>query len=87
MKADQVWPVNLGNPDEFTILDFAKMVQKLIPTQSQFVFHPLPQDDPRQRKPDITLAKKVLNWEPTVKLEDGLKKTLEYFKTELQGSK
>ena len=83
MKSDYVWPVNLGNPDEFTILEFAKMVQKIIPTQSELVFYPLPQDDPRQRKPDITLAQKHLGWEPSVKLEQGLQKTLAYFKTEL----
>jgi nucleoside-diphosphate-sugar epimerase len=83
MGVHQITPVNLGNPDEFTILEFAELVRKLVPTKSALTFHPLPQDDPKQRKPDITLAKKVLNWEPRVKLEAGLKKTLEYFKTEL----
>jgi nucleoside-diphosphate-sugar epimerase len=80
MKANYVWPVNLGNPDEFTILGFAEAVRKLIPTESKLTFHPLPQDDPKQRKPDIALAKKILDWEPKIKLEDGLKRTLEYFK-------
>jgi len=80
MKTDYVWPVNLGNPDEFTILGFAEAVRKLIPTESTLKFHPLPQDDPKQRKPDIALAKKLLGWEPTVKLEEGLKRTLEYFR-------
>lgn len=80
MKVDYIWPVNLGNPEEFTILEFAEQVKKLIPTKSELTFHPLPQDDPKQRKPVITLAKKVLNWEPKVKLEEGLAKTLHYFK-------
>jgi nucleoside-diphosphate-sugar epimerase len=84
MKADYVWPVNLGNPDEFTILEFAEMVRKLIQTKSTLTFHELPQDDPKQRKPDITLANKILNWSPKVKLEQGLQKTLAYFKTEIQ---
>jgi dTDP-glucose 4,6-dehydratase len=80
MKTDYVWPVNLGNPDEFTILGFAEAVKKLIPTDSKLAFHPLPQDDPKQRKPDIALAKKLMGWEPKIKLEEGLKRTLEYFK-------
>lgn len=81
MKKDYVWPVNLGNPDEFTILEFAEIVKQLIPTQSKLEYRELPQDDPKQRKPDIALAKKLLDWEPRIKLEQGLKKTLEYFKT------
>ncbi len=83
MKTDYVWPVNLGNPEEFTILEFAEAVKRLIPTESKIVFQSLPEDDPKQRKPDITLAKKLMGWEPQVKLEAGLKRTLEYFKTEL----
>jgi nucleoside-diphosphate-sugar epimerase len=81
MKADYAMPVNLGNPDEFTILEFAEAVCKLIPTQSALTFRKLPQDDPKQRKPDISLAKKILDWEPQIKLEVGLARTLEYFKT------
>ncbi|MCA9401858.1 MAG: SDR family oxidoreductase [Candidatus Omnitrophica bacterium] len=73
-------PVNIGNPDEFTILEFAKLVIKQSGTKSQIVYKPLPTDDPKQRKPDITLAKKHLKWKPAVKLEKGLKETLEYFK-------
>jgi len=80
MQSDYVWPVNLGNPDEFTILGFAEAVRKLIPTDSALKFYPLPQDDPKQRKPDIALARERLGWEPQVKLEEGLKRTLEYFK-------
>ena len=81
MKADYIWPVNLGNPNEFTILEFAEKVKKVISTKSQLVYQPLPQDDPKQRKPDIALAKKLLNWEPKVQLEEGLAKTLAYFKS------
>ena len=80
MKTDYAMPVNLGNPDEFTILEFAEAVKKLIPTRSELTFRELPGDDPKQRKPDITLAKKLMGWEPKVKLADGLVRTLEYFK-------
>jgi len=80
MKADHVWPVNLGNPGEFTILQFAEMVKRVVPTKSGLRFEPLPSDDPKQRKPDIALAKKVLDWEPEVALEEGLARTLEFFR-------
>ena len=73
-------PVNLGNPDEFTILELANKILKLTKSKSKIVFKPLPEDDPLKRKPDITLAKKELNWEPKIKLEDGLIQTIEYFK-------
>ncbi|MFP5222617.1 MAG: UDP-glucuronic acid decarboxylase family protein [Acidobacteriota bacterium] len=72
-------PVNLGNPGEFTILELAKLVIEYTGSKSKIEYRPLPSDDPRQRKPDITLAKSALGWEPTVKLADGLKKTIEYF--------
>jgi UDP-glucuronate decarboxylase len=72
-------PVNLGNPDEFTILELAELVIKSINSKSKIIFKPLPQDDPKQRKPDISLAENLLKWKPSVKLEDGLKKTIEYF--------
>ena len=78
-------PVNLGNPVEFTIRSLAEMVIKLTGSKSKIVFLPLPQDDPRQRKPDISLAKKELNWEPTVDLETGLGRTIEYFRKTLNG--
>ena len=81
MRTEYVWPVNLGNPGEFTILEFAEMVKKVVPTQSQLRFEPLPSDDPKQRKPDHALAKKILAWEPRVNLEEGLKLTLQFFKT------
>jgi UDP-glucuronate decarboxylase len=74
-------PVNVGNPVEFTMLELAEKVIKLTGSKSQIIFQPLPQDDPLQRQPIIDLAKKELNWEPHVGLEDGLKKSIEYFKS------
>jgi len=73
-------PINIGNPDEFTILELARKVIQMTASGSEIVFNPLPQDDPKQRRPDITLAKKLLKWEPKIKLEDGLQKTIEYFR-------
>ncbi len=73
-------PVNIGNPTEFTILEFAKLVLKLMASKSEIVYKPLPQDDPKQRRPDITRAKKLLGWEPKVDLETGLRQTIEYFR-------
>jgi len=82
---DFIGPVNLGNPAEFTIKELAELVLKLIPqSASQIVYQPLPEDDPRQRRPDIALAQKKLNWAPQIKLEDGLKATIEYFKEKLK---
>ena len=72
-------PVNLGNPNEFTILQLAELVIKIIGNKNNIIFKSLPQDDPMQRKPDITLAKEELDWEPSVMLEKGLVKTIEYF--------
>lgn len=73
-------PVNIGNPGEFTILQFAKLVIKTAQSKSKIVHKPLPMDDPKQRKPDIRLAKKHLNWSPKVKLEQGLVETINWFK-------
>lgn len=74
-------PVNIGNPGEFTMLELAELVIRLTGSKSQLTFQPLPQDDPKQRRPDISLAKKELNnWQPTVPLEEGLKRTIAYFK-------
>lgn len=73
-------PVNLGNPGEFTMLELAELVLKLTGSKSKIVYRPLPSDDPTQRCPVIDLAKEKLNWQPTVKLEDGLKITIEYFR-------
>lgn len=72
-------PVNLGNPNEFTVSQLAEMVRKIIPTRSRISYQPLPLDDPKKRQPDISLAKKILNWQPQTPLEQGLKKTAEYF--------
>lgn len=76
-------PVNIGNPNEFTILELAKNVTELAKSHSKISFHPLPQDDPKQRKPDITLAQSELKWEPSIQLKEGLEKTIQYFKQEL----
>ena len=73
-------PVNLGNPNEFTMLDLAQKIIGLTKSKSNLIFKPLPQDDPKQRQPDITLAKKELDWKPSVELEAGLMKTIAYFK-------
>lgn len=74
-------PVNIGNPGELSVLDFARTIQKLTGTSSPIVFKPLPADDPRVRQPDIARARRVLGWEPRVPLEEGLLKTIDYFKT------
>jgi len=76
-------PVNMGNPGEFTMLDLAEKVLSLVGGKSRLSFHPLPTDDPKQRKPDISLAKTKLDWQPTVSLEDGLQHTVEYFRKTL----
>ena len=76
-----IGPVNLGNPNEFTIKELAGKIIKLTNSKSKIVYEKLPEDDPRQRKPDISLAKKILNWSPKVKLEDGLPETINYFST------
>ncbi|MCK9604504.1 MAG: SDR family oxidoreductase [Candidatus Omnitrophica bacterium] len=73
-------PVNLGNPNEFTVLELAKIMLKLNGTKSKIVFKPLPEDDPRQRQPDIRKAKKIINWKPKVELKEGLLKTVEWFR-------
>jgi dTDP-glucose 4,6-dehydratase len=82
LKADHHLPVNLGNPHEMTVLDFAKIIIELTGSKSEIVFKPLPEDDPQVRQPDITKAKNILKWEPTVKLEEGLLKTIEYFRAQ-----
>ena len=74
-------PMNLGNPHEFTMLELAEQVLKLVGSKSKLIFLPLPTDDPKQRKPDISLASEKLDWTPTVNLEDGLKVTVEYFRS------
>ena len=79
-QTESIGPINIGNPGEFTILELAEKIIKLTGSKSKIVKEPLPSDDPKQRKPDISKAKKILNWEPKVNLEEGLKRTIEYFK-------
>ena len=79
-KSDEHLPVNIGNPNEFTILECAQMVLKVTGSKSQIRHEPLPQDDPKQRCPDITKARQLLQWEPKVDLETGLRKSLDYFR-------
>ncbi len=81
---DFTGPVNMGSPGEFTMIELAEMVLRLVGGPSKISFMPLPQDDPKQRKPDISLAGEKLGWQPTVKLEDGLKETIGYFRRCLQ---
>lgn len=80
MNSSIIGPVNLGNPSERTILDFAKLIIKLTNSKSKIIHLPLPSDDPTQRQPDISLAKKELNWKPEIDIEEGLTKTINYFK-------
>jgi len=80
MLADERYPVNLGNPSEMTILEFAGHIQRMTGTRSNIVFQPLPEDDPRQRRPDISKARTLLGWEPKVALNEGLKPTIDYFR-------
>lgn len=82
-QTETVGPINIGNPGEFTMLQLAELTLKLVGGKSKIVHKPLPADDPRQRRPDITLARKHLNWEPTVPLEEGLNRTIAYFKTQV----
>jgi dTDP-glucose 4,6-dehydratase len=79
MMKDYVYPVNIGNPNEMTINEFAQKVIELTGSKSKIEYKPLPENDPQVRQPDITLARKKLGWEPKTSLEEGLKKTIEYF--------
>jgi len=81
LLSDYVYPINIGNPDEITLKDFAEEILKLTGNAVKIVFKPLPPEDPKQRKPDITKARTILNWEPTVSRAEGLRKTYEYFKS------
>eukprot|EP00611_Tribonema_gayanum_P024124 TRINITY_DN5244_c0_g2_i1.p1 TRINITY_DN5244_c0_g2~~TRINITY_DN5244_c0_g2_i1.p1 ORF type:complete len:390 (-),score=151.03 TRINITY_DN5244_c0_g2_i1:546-1715(-) len=80
MDSDMITPVNLGNPNEFTILELAQLIIKLAGSKSRVINKPLPQDDPKQRKPDITVAMGALDWQPRTQLEEGLRATIEYFR-------
>ena len=81
-KSDEHEPVNIGNPTELTILQFAEVIQKLVGSRCKLEFKPMPQDDPRQRKPDISKAKRLLGWEPRTGLEEGLRQTIAYFQND-----
>jgi len=85
LMSDYPHPVNVGNPQEITINEFAEEIIRLTGSKSKVIYKPLPKDDPKQRKPDITLAKKVLSWEPKYSRAEGLKPTLEYFKEKVLG--
>ncbi|MEL7505877.1 MAG: UDP-glucuronic acid decarboxylase family protein [Cyanobacteria bacterium J06554_1] len=86
MNGDYIGPMNLGNPGEYTILELAQSVQKMINPDAELKYEPLPQDDPRRRQPDITKAKSMLNWEPTVPLKEGLELTIADFKSRLDAA-
>ena len=81
MSSEEAYPVNLGNPNEITILEFAERIRRLTSTSSPIAYQPLPEDDPKQRRPDITKARTLLGWEPTVPLEEGLRRTITYFQS------
>jgi dTDP-glucose 4,6-dehydratase len=85
LNTDYHLPVNLGNPSEITIREFAEEILKLTGSKSPLVNNPLPADDPKQRKPDIALARKLLGWEPKVRREEGLRRTIEYFQRQVRG--
>jgi dTDP-glucose 4,6-dehydratase len=87
LYANESEPVNLGNPEEISILDFAKEIIRLTGSKSRIIFHPLPQNDPKVRQPDITKAKRVLGWEPKVSRREGLRRTLKYFQDKLSNTK
>ncbi len=84
MNGEHTGPINLGNPDEYTILELAQTVQNLINPEAEIKFEPLPADDPRRRRPDITKAQTLLDWEPTIPLKDGLKLMIEDFRQRFQ---
>jgi len=83
-KSKEPFPVNLGNPREMTIREFAEHIQRLFGGGAELEFKSLPEDDPKRRRPDITKARNLLGWEPTVNLEDGLRQTIDYFKARVQ---
>lgn len=86
MESDEVYPVNLGNPGEFTIRQLAERVVELSGGRAKIEVRPLPDDDPKRRQPDITRARELLDWEPRISLDEGLPRTFEYFRSEV-GSK
>jgi UDP-glucuronate decarboxylase len=86
-RRDFIGPVNLGNPEEFTMLELAEAVIQATGARSKIIHKPLPEDDPRQRKPDIGLAERELGWRPKVQLEEGLRRTIAFFEHELTQAK
>ena len=80
MKSDIHTPINLGNPNEFTMIELAEVVSRIVAIPLEMISKPLPEDDPKQRRPDISKAKKELGWEPVVQLEEGILKTVKWFK-------
>jgi UDP-glucuronate decarboxylase len=84
MNGEHMGPINIGNPGEYTILQLAETIQKMINPDAQLSYKPLPQDDPKQRQPDITKAKNLLGWEPTINLEEGLKMTIKDFRSRME---
>jgi dTDP-glucose 4,6-dehydratase len=84
LDSNEPFPINIGNPDERTILEFAQVIEQLVGGRSRIVFRPLPQDDPKRRCPDITRARTLLGWEPKVPLQDGLRRSLDYFRSHIQ---
>jgi dTDP-glucose 4,6-dehydratase len=84
MLSEEHGPINIGNPREMTIEEIARTIVRMTGATSRIVYKPLPTDDPKQRRPDITLARTLLNWEPKVPLEEGLVNTLEYFRTKVK---
>ncbi len=87
MNNEHIGPINIGNPGEYTILQLAETIQKMINPNAELTFKPLPQDDPQQRQPDITKAKNLLGWEPKIGLEQGLKMTIEDFRSRIESKK
>jgi UDP-glucuronate decarboxylase len=83
MNSEYTGPINLGNPDEYTILQLAEAIQKMVNPDAEIIFKPLPQDDPQRRRPDITKAKTLLGWQPTIPLQEGLKLTIEDFRSRI----
>src|SRR5690606_1953458 len=83
LLSDYFLPVNIGNPEEISLRDFAEEIIALTGSSSSIVYHPLPEDDPKQRRPDISKARTLLDWEPVISRTEGLKKTLEYFRNAL----
>ena len=87
MNGEHIGPINIGNPGEYTILQLAETIQKMVNPDAELSFKPLPQDDPKQRQPDITKAKNLLGWEPKIDLDEGLKMTIEDFRSRLEANK